>query len=84
MMQDGEGVRVATSGTTVSVDVGPNDDSVEVGELGSSETKSYPVEGDKSVAFPVPEAPGGTILVIRVGKGKRQRRILVTIVAPPP
>ena len=86
-MQQGEGIRVsnvASSGGTITVNVGPNDDTVEVSVGGSHESTIYHVPGNKDVEIPVPDAPPGSILVVRVGKGNRARRILVTVVAPGP
>lgn len=86
-MQQGEGIRVSTvasQGGTITVNVGPNEDQVTVGVLGESSSKTYDVPGNKDVEIPVPDAPPGSILVVRVGKGNRARRILVTVVAPGP
>lgn len=75
---------VATPGGSITVNVGPNDGTVEVGPTGSDETTSYFVPGNKDVSIPVPQAEPGTTLTVRVGKGKRRRRIYVTIIAPSP
>lgn len=86
-MQQGEGIRVTTvasQGGSITVNVGPNDDQVTVGVLGESSSKTYDVPGNKDVEIPVPDAPPGSVVVVRVGKGSRARRIAVTIVAPSP
>jgi len=88
MNQQGEGVRVPTTavaGGSIIVNVGPNASHVEVDVLGSNgPSKSYEVEANKDTPLPVPSVPGGTVLVIRVGKPPNQRRILVTVIAPSP
>lgn len=86
-MQNGEGIRVSTTavaGGSIIVNVGPTDDTVEVGLAGTNQSKSYDVPGNKDVNLPVPSVPEGSTLVVVVGKGLRRRRILVTIVAPTP
>jgi hypothetical protein len=86
-MQQGEGVRVTTTavaGGNIIVNVGTADDVVEVGVAGSPEINSYPVPGNKDTTIPVPAADPGTVIVVRVGKGKRRRWFYVTIVAPSP
>ena len=86
-MQQGEGIRVsaaATPGGSITVNVGTADDVVEIAELGSEDANSFDVPGDKDTQLPVPAVAAGTILVVRVGKGLRMRRFLVTIVAPSP
>ena len=87
MRQQGEGIRVssaATPGGVITVNVGPNDDTVEVSVLGDSETKSFEVKADKDTDIPVPQVPPGTTLVVRVGKGNRKRRIYVEVVSLAP
>jgi len=86
-MQNGEGIRVSTtavSGGSITVNVGPTDDVVEIGVLGGTATTTHHVPGDKDTLIPVPSAEAGSLLVVMVGKGKRKRRIVVTIVAPTP
>ena len=86
-MQQGEGIRVdsvAIPGGSITVNVGSADDVVEIGIGGSTDTQSFNVPGDKDAQVPVPPVPPGTVLVVRVGKGARTRRFLVTVVAPSP
>lgn len=86
-MRQGGGVRttgVAVQGGTVTVNVGPNDSSVEVSSAGSSDTTTHDVEPNKDAAIPVPNVPPGTILMITVGKGLRARVIEVEVIAPSP
>ena len=87
MTQNGEGIRVSTtavSGGSIVVNVGPTDDTVEVGLAGTNQSTSHHVPGNKDVSIPVPPGTAGATLVVVVGKGSRKRRILVTIVAPSP
>ncbi|MFT6082272.1 MAG: hypothetical protein ACJAQZ_004351 [Planctomycetota bacterium] len=86
-MQQGEGIRVtstAVSGGSITVNVGTADDQVEVGVVGSNDSTSYNVSANKDTPIPVPALPPGSTIVVRVGKGERRRRFLITIVAPPP
>ena len=86
-MQQGEGIRVsaaATPGGSITVNVGTADDVVEIGISGSEDATSHHVPGDKDTPLPVPAAPPGTVIVVRVGTGLRRRRFYVTIVAPTP
>lgn len=87
MPQEGEGIRVSTAavpGGAITVNVGPNDETVEVSVSGSGGSTSYNVPGNKDTQIPVPQVAPGTTLTVRVGKGSRKRRILVHIVAPSP
>lgn len=86
-MRQGEGVRTtgtATPGGSVTVNVGPNDTSVEVSAAGSDNTKTHDVEPNKDATIPVPEVPPGTILFITVGKGLRARVIEIQVIALSP
>jgi hypothetical protein len=86
-MQQGEGIRVSSSavaGGNITIDVGTADDVVEVGIAGSKDLTKYTVPASKSLSVPVPAADPGTVVVVRVGKGKRTRLFYVTIVAPTP
>jgi hypothetical protein len=87
MSQGGEGIRVtgvAPVGGSITVNVGPNDTSVEIGPTGSSNTSRHEVEANKDVEIPIPSVPAGTILIVTVGKGARKQRIQVEVVAPSP
>lgn len=86
-MQGDKGLRIsgtATPGGSITINVGPSDDTVEVGIAGESGATSHLIPGNKDTSIPVPNAPPGTIIIIRIGKGIRRRRILVEIVAPTP
>jgi hypothetical protein len=84
-MKQGEGIRGPTTvsqGGTVTVEVGPNDTTVDVSAFGSGTTSTYPVDPGKQANIPVPpNTPPGTILHITVGAGLRMRIIEVLVVA---
>ena len=84
-MQNGEGIRGPTAvqqGGVIVVDVGPNDSTVEVSVNGSGHTTSTQVSPGKQASIPVPDVPPGTLLHVSVGKGNRERIILVEVIAP--
>jgi len=86
-MQQGEGIRVSSAaapGGSIDVNVGTADDVVEISVGGTSDSYSYDVPGDKDAMLPLPPVPPGTVLIVRVGKGNRMRRFIVTVVAPSP
>ena len=86
-MQGGNGIRIsgtATPGGSITINVGPSDDTVEIGIAGDSQATSHLIPGNKDTSVPIPNAPPGTIIVVRIGRGKRLRRMLVTIVSPAP
>ena len=86
-MIQGGGTRTtgtAVQGGTVTVNVGPNDSSVEVSVAGSDDTTSHDVEPNKDASIPVPNVAPGTLLVITVGKGLRARVLLVEVIALSP
>lgn len=85
--QGGEGIRgpiTATPGSTVPVDVGPNDSEVSVVDPVTGESTTFYVAGGKTSNIPLPSVPGGTILTINVGVGLRARVIVVEIIDPGP
>lgn len=85
--QQGEGVRspsTVTAGGTITVDVGPNDDTVEVTNGSTGTTKNNEVAPGKTASIPIPNVPGGTILYISVGKGPRARSIIVEVISSSP
>ncbi len=81
MQNAGEGVRSVQQGGTISVNVGPNDTSVDVKVAGSSDSSTFDVDPGKNVNIPVPPVPGGTLLFVTVGKGLRARIIVVEVVS---
>ena len=83
-MTQGEGIRgpiTVASGGSITIDVGPNDATVEISQPGGSGTISVPVDPGKQATFPVPNVPPNTLLIISVGKGLRSRVIVVEVVA---
>jgi hypothetical protein len=80
--QGGPGIRGpvrGTPGSSIDVEVGPNDAAVEVVDPGGTIT-THPVQPGKTAPIPVPRVPGGTILFFRVGKGPSRRVIVVEVV----
>ena len=83
-IQGGDGVRAATpvmQGGTISVDVGPNDATVEISSGSLPGTEIHDVTPGKNASILVPNVPPGTILSVSVGKGARSRVVLVEVVA---
>jgi hypothetical protein len=73
---------VAVAGGTIAVEVGTNDDTVEVGPAGSGNRESHPVPPGRRVTVPVPPVPPGTILVVTAGRGLRRQVVFVEVIAP--
>jgi hypothetical protein len=85
--QQGEGLRTtgpAVAGGTVTVNVGPNDYVVEIKDGTTGNTTKLAVEPGKDTSIPIPNVPGGTIVIIVVGRGINARAIPVEVVAPGP
>ncbi len=85
-MQGGAGISApgaAAPGGSVNVRVGTNDGSVE-SNSGGSGTQSHEVPPSKSVPLPIPVVPPGTMIAVSVGKGLRQRVILIEVISPGP
>ena len=76
------GPSTVSQGGTFEVEVGSGDGSVEVSDGGPGSTSSHPVPPGKKVTIPVPPVPGGTVLLVRVGRGLRASVILVEVIAP--
>ena len=86
-MKQGEGLRSvgsATPGGSITVEIGPNDSTVEVEVAGSDGTTSHSVTPGKAATIPMPNVLPGTVLFVTVGTGLRARVIEVTIIAPSP
>lgn len=84
MTQDGEGIRTtatAVAGGQITVNVGPNDTTVEISIAGSDKVDSLPVPPNKDAVVTVPLVPPGSFVLITVGKGLRKRVILVEVIA---
>ena len=71
----------APSGS-VTVNVGPSDASVEVINPATGEVTTHPVEPGKDTQVPIPNVPGGTILILRAGKGLNSRNVVIEVIAP--
>ncbi|MCC7064565.1 MAG: hypothetical protein IT456_17255 [Planctomycetes bacterium] len=85
MIQGGnEGLRgssVVVQGGSVNVDVGPNDTSVEISQVGGGPVTTIPVTPGKETSVPIPNVPGGAVLYVRVGRGNRARIMVVEVVS---
>lgn len=87
MIQGGEGLRVtgsAPAGGSVTVNIGPNDSSIQITVGGSGKSEDKPVDPNKDVDVPVPNVPPGTVIIITVGSGLRARTLEITVIAPSP
>lgn len=86
-MQNGEGIRVpvaVTQGGQITVNVGPNDSTVEISVAGTDKAQVVDVEPNKDATITVPPVPPGTFLFVTVGKGLRARVIVVEVIALSP
>lgn len=87
-MQNGEGIRSSSSaaapGGSITVTSGTTDSSVTVTVAGSDKSTSHKLDGNKSATITIPPVPPGTIIYISVGEGKRERIIIITVIAAPP
>lgn len=68
----------------MTIEVGPNDTTVEISVGNSDQTVSVPVPPGKEAVVPVPNVPPGSVLWVSVGKGLRRRTILVEVIALAP
>lgn len=87
MIQNGEGIRTTTTavaGGQITVNVGPNDTSVEISVAGTDEVVSVPVPPNKDAVITVPPVPPGSYLLVTVGKGLRTRVLIVEVIALAP
>jgi hypothetical protein len=83
----GEGVRgpsVVVQGATFSIEIGPNDSTVEVSSTMGGKTYTFPVVPGKQADLPVPPVPAGTTLIVTVGRGSRRRVHAMEVVALSP
>jgi hypothetical protein len=78
------GTRGASSGGSITVEVGPNDQSIDVVNGSSGEKTTVPVAPGKTTTVPLPPAPAGTFVVVKIGRGRNARVILVEIIGPNP
>lgn len=78
------GPATVTQGGVIDIEVSSGSETVEVSVAFGDPPTSYKVGPDGSVSIPAPQAPGGTIIIVSVGKGLTARRITIEIVAPSP
>jgi hypothetical protein len=78
------GIRAAQSGSSVEVDVGPNDSEITIVDTASGERSTYPVAPGKTTKIPLPPAPPGTAINVTIGRGRNARTIVFEIIGTPP
>jgi hypothetical protein len=79
-----QGPIYVVQGGTFKVDVGPNDTFIEIKEGLNGPVTRIPATPGKSVVLPVPEMPGGSYFIVRVGNKRRSRGRIFEIIAPSP
>lgn len=79
-----QGPTYVVQGGTFKVDVGPSDEFIEIKEGFYGPITRIPVTPGKSVTLPVPDLPGGSFFLVRVGNKRRTRGRVFEIVAPSP
>lgn len=80
----GEGLRgtvVVPQGGTINLDIGANDTTVEISQVGGGPVTSHAVTPGKEASIPIPGFAGGAVLYVRVGTGNRARLIVVEVVS---
>jgi hypothetical protein len=85
--QDGAGLRgplTGTAGGSVTVKVGPNDDTLDVVNNSTGDSTTISVSSGKDTSVQLPNVPPGTIVIIRIGTGPNARHLPVLIIAPGP
>jgi hypothetical protein len=75
------GPAMAAQSGTIDVEIGPNEVSIDMGEVGAGERASFAVGSGRRLSVPVPQVPPGTLLAITVGRGLRAKVLLVEVVA---
>jgi len=84
-LQQAGGLRVsatATVGGTFQVESGTSDPTIEVTDVATGVTQSFPVDPSKSTSIPVPAVPPGSVLIVSVGRGRRARVALIEVLGP--
>jgi hypothetical protein len=74
----------ATPGSSVDIDVGPNDKDITVNDSSSGTSTQIRVGPGKQTQIVIPNVPGGTVLIISVGQGANRRRMLIEVIEPGP
>ena len=67
-------------GGTITINVGPNDSTIEVTDPTTQKSTSYKVEPGKDTTIRLPHAPGGSFVRIQVGNGLHAQFILVELI----
>lgn len=74
----------AAAGSTVTIDAGTNDGDITVVDPTTGASVHVPAAPGKGTEIPMPNAPGGTIVIVRVGRGLRCSYLLIEIVEAGP
>lgn len=85
--QGGNGLRgplAGPAGGSVTVNVGPNDYSVDISNSSGGGATSVPVTPGKDTSIPIPVVPPGTVLTVRIGRGPNARYFALEVIAPGP
>jgi hypothetical protein len=83
----GDGVRsssTASAGSSVTVNVGPNDSSLNVVNNSTGDSSSQNVTPGKDTSVTIPNVPPGTIILIEIGTGLNKRVFMIEVIAPGP
>ncbi|MBL8753298.1 MAG: hypothetical protein JNK15_08365 [Planctomycetes bacterium] len=83
----GQGLRISgqpVSGGTITVNVGSNDSVIEIKDTSTSQSTRVDVAPGKDTNITLPNVPGGTVVVISVGRGTNRRAIYVEVASPSP
>ncbi|MCA8978067.1 MAG: hypothetical protein KDC98_25295 [Planctomycetes bacterium] len=73
------GPQTATPGGSITVNVGPNDSSIQVTDPTTQNTTTHKVEPGKDTTIPMPNAPGGTMVRVQIGKGLNAQFLVVEL-----
>lgn len=87
MIQDvGSGIRgpgAVVQGSSITIEVGTNDTTVEVTAPGVGKI-TYDVPPGKTLTFPVPNVSAPTAVTIAVGRGLNRKVIIVEVISAGP
>ncbi|MCA8950759.1 MAG: hypothetical protein KDE27_14750 [Planctomycetes bacterium] len=78
------GPLVVAPGSCITIEVGTNAPTVTLLDPATGDQTSHPVTPGKEATIPIPNAPGGTILHIRIGNGFAAHIIALEVVSPAP
>jgi hypothetical protein len=85
--QGGQGLvtsATATAGSSIPVEVGPNDASITVTNSSTGGENKISTTPGKDTTVPIPNVPPGTLIYITIGRGANRRTILVEVVSTGP